>query len=729
MWSWTKKGLWVMLCGVLLIGTLPLAAQDDPPIPTIEPAGNPADVPTIGGVAWDWPAIQADTYNEAPDPLTITVPSVYAGDLPTPPLDLSQVRFVEDVQLNEAQLALLSQNGFVVVPSDDVFFENTYYNSEVWGRDNGQGFWVTTDALLNGMYIAFENLFIFLEQNSFYVQMRDVVNATYASAVAQQNEVAGTPLETPAQNAVEYLAVALGLFDSALYAETVAAEIKALADPMIALALSGEGTALVPFVGQSYQEDFSQYKPRGHYTTTPELSAYFRGMMWLGRMTFLVEDDAAFQTSLLLLRALLNSGRYEDWKDVAATLDFLVGPMDNFTPLTYENIASLTFGAGATRLEWLQDPTARETFKVTVLGLPGPQIHNVIRPLDTTADALDGATRGFRFFGQRFTFDGYALQRLIYPEVGVAGNERALPTALDVAAVMGSETALNILQSEGAFAYENYGPNLADLRTEVSQITADDWLENIYGTWLWALQPLWVRNPEAYPALMNTEAWWRKDLQTGLSSYTELKHATILYTVQPMGGLGGGGDNEIKAYGYVEPNPLVFARIAVVSGMIARIMEVRGYGAQVDTVYRAFKHHAVFAARMADMAARELRGEALTPDDYRFLERQIGSSLFLTRYFAQLTVADPPELAALVTDIASNVDAGTVLQVGTGKINYIYVVTDSPNGLQLTRGGVYSFYEFVQPINERLTDEEWRAQVEAGNLPPRPAWISAFYAE
>jgi len=41
-----------------------------------------------------------------------------------------------------------------------------------------------------------------------------------------------------------------------------------------------------------YAEDFSQYVPRGHYTRSETLKKYFVGMMWFGRMTFLLKGDA-----------------------------------------------------------------------------------------------------------------------------------------------------------------------------------------------------------------------------------------------------------------------------------------------------------------------------------------------------------------------------------------------------------------------------------------------------
>jgi hypothetical protein len=56
------------------------------------------------------------------------------------------------------------------------------------------------------------------------------------------------------------------------------------------------------------------------------------------------------------------------------------------------------------------------------------------------------------------------------------------------------------------------------------------------------------------------------------------------------------------------------------------------------------------------------------------------------------------------------------------------VVTDRPDGaLQLTRGGVYSFYETINTTGRAIPDSVWRDQVDAGDLPPRPDWIDSFY--
>ena len=83
----------------------------------------------------------------------------------------------------------------------------------------------------------------------------------------------------------------------------------------------------------------------------------------------------------------------------------------------------------------------------------------------------------------------------------------------------------------------------------------------------------------------------------------------------------------------------------------------------------------------------------------------------------------------MVADIASNAAAGTALEIGTGTPDLIYVVTNSPYGLQLTRGAVFSPYEFTVQIDSRMTDDEWRAQLAAGTQPSRPDWIDLYFSK
>ena len=99
------------------------------------------------------------------------------------------------------------------------------------------------------------------------------------------------------------------------------------------------------------------------------------------------------------------------------------------------------------------------------------------------------------------------------------------------------------------------------------------------------------------------------------------------------------------------------------------------------------------------------------------------------RYITEEWITDPPESVALVADVASNANAKVVLEEAIGLVDHIYVIANGPHGLHLTRGGVYSYYEFIQPIDQRLTDDAWREHVASGDLPPRPVWTDAFFSE
>ena len=66
--------------------------------------------------------------------------------------------------------------------------------------------------------------------------------------------------------------------------------------------------------------------------------------------------------------------------------------------------------------------------------------------------------------------------------------------------------------------------------------------------------------------------------------------------------------------------------------------------------------------------------------------------------------------SSLVTDIATDPN-GLVLQLANARPSELLVVVPVDGTLRLACGAVYDFYQFVQPMEQRLTDEEWREQI------------------
>jgi hypothetical protein len=707
---------------------------------------------------WDWTAF-AGNQSSAPDPLTMTPPPVYAGDLPPLPVDLDGVFFVDDAGLNTQQLALLVQNGFVVIPGQQERFYQVYVGDDNWSPYNadyssdgptpeslGNPYFITTDAMLNNLHLVFGQLLIELEKSVFYPQLMKSVVATLEAANVQYQQAIGTTLEEPARNVVVYLAVTLSLLqEPPLSPDGVEAfaqgtellsslpgDIMDEVQSIVGLVVAAEGQQDISFL-TDYTESFGIYRVRGHYEGDAMLESYFRAMAWLGRITFRAKEVEETLSALLLMRALDDApGAYENWQAVHDTITFIIGPVDDLGPPDYRPLIDEAYG-GDLSLGNLANMELLTAFREQIATLPGPRINGLTLPADTAIDDIDKLTRGFRLMGQRFTFDGYVLGQLFTPHVEV----RILPSGLDVPAAMGSDLALSLANEAGATAFADYAPQMAAMRSEIGQLEQANWLENTYSSWLWTLSPLWIReNHESYPPLMLTDAWLRRDLQAGLASYTELKHDTVLYAKQPEG-FGGGGP-PVLAYGYVEPNPLVFARIAIVAATIYQGLEEHGLinhilmdrSDQIHLIAGELRNLALKSARFAEIAERELTGEPLNDDDYYTIQmysnylQGLEVNLFGEEYFAN--DLDP---VALVTDIATETTTQTVLQQAVGAVDFIYVVIPGPIGLQIARGGVYSYYEFAGSSDARMTDSEWREIVTSGDLPPRPDWVDVFYSE
>jgi hypothetical protein len=141
------------------------------------------------------------------------------------------------------------------------------------------------------------------------------------------------------------------------------------------------------------------------------------------------------------------------------------------------------------------------------------------------------------------------------------------------------------------------------------------------------------------------------------------------------------------------------------------------------------------ATRLQTIAEKQLRNEAPTAEEYEFI-RFYGAEIEALTFAADddgiyqgrggSPAGGNPLQAAVVVDIASNPSAGVVLENGVGRVFDIYVVAPIEGRLVLTKGGVFSHYEFTQPLDARLTDEAWRALLDAGDAPPLAGWTSSY---
>ncbi|MGB4376784.1 MAG: DUF3160 domain-containing protein, partial [bacterium] len=480
---------------------------------------------------------------------------------------------------------------------------------------------------------------------------------------------------------------------------------------------------------ETLQEDYTQYLPRGHYNSSELLQSYFKAMMWYGRLTFRVKSEDETRSALLMTLALNQGDNARKWDAIYQPTTFFVGKSDDLSYLEYRELLAEIYGQGAGLEEIVADQEKWETFKAKAAGLRPPVVNSIPLFEEDIQPDRTGDTMGFRFMGQRFTLDAAIFQRLVYREVGEnsRGERRMLPRALDIPAALGSEEAYSILAEEGETDYRGYRENMGKIREFIAGLGQDTWTQNLYWSWLYTLNPLLTEKGEGYPSFMTNRAWTRKELNTYLGSWTELKHDTILYAKQVYAEMGGGAE-DVDDRGYVEPNPHLYARLAALVAMTRDGLAARGLLADRDR--ESLDRLEELALALKTISEKELSNVPLTDEEYDLI-RSYGGQL---EHFWLEAMRDEgidhrsaiyENPAALVADVATDPN-GRVLQEATGHIFSIYAVVPVEGSLRIARGGVYSHYEFTWPLEQRLTDQEWQEILDSGQAPPLAPWTQDF---
>jgi hypothetical protein len=126
---------------------------------------------------------------------------------------------------------------------------------------------------------------------------------------------------------------------------------------------------------------------------------------------------------------------------------------------------------------------------------------------------------------------------------------------------------------------------------------------------------------------------------------------------------------------------------------------------------------------------KELRGESLTEEEYALI-RTVGDTLEgLTTFSEEIEgeiTSEADERMALVADVHTDSNTGKVLEEWVGDAFPIYVVVMVEGEQVVAMGGVFSYYEFKQPMSDRLTNEAWQ---EMSPRPDRPAWTESFIVD
>jgi len=698
------------------------------------------------------------------------------------PLGSSSIGNIEQIRsafdLNQSEEQYLLEHGYLGLPSERF----TNWNGEPY-TDFGSAYghlkesdlpvFVTTDSMLHVYHVLFDTTLKEIEEQYLYQLSMTMSIGCLQKAIGVYANASGTmtysytfttsttcgmmeynitetmDLKEAARKVVAFYGVPLKLLDPNA---TVPEYAMDLVNAEVSLIKAHAGFGASPILDKSkvhpilgYTEDYSQYKPRGHYTSSETLERYFQAMMWYGRMGFRLksgeETIQAIMVSDSMKTASYNGSMAKDcWKSIYDVTSFFVGTSDDLTYQEYNDAIAATFGQLSQDYKEVLNATLLTSYRNLMFTIRLPLICS--SPIFANDENASAGTAGLKFMGQRLVPDSYMFQQLVFPEVGchqgsgvpqtmsitMSGKYvRGVPRGVDIQGILGSEMAIDYILRDGDDQYSGFSAQYDKLQGEFLTKDQSEWSQNLYWGWLYAMRSLCENfSAQEYPTFMKERGWQAEKLNTNLGSWSELRHDTILYAKQSYTPGDGNGVPPVETpRGYVEPIPKFFSRLvqltnATLTGLQA--LQVLGED-QADRLTDLSN----LLSEFEGMSLKELSNEQLTESDLYDIFH-VGDSLAHILRDLQERDLESRLVADVHTDCNMDPADGVwqkCLEVGTGPVDVVIVAAKHANGtIEASVGPIFSYYEFRQQISERMTDEEWRTKLESGNgVPPKFDWM------
>lgn len=622
---------------------------------------------------------------------------------------------------------------------------------------------LSTDFILSTLHNSYDAILQTIEWEFLEPNLKDLLHAIYEQFPMMASSYSDDERFVEVLSDVDlYVSVALSLAEGEEYPPQFGNGVKF--QEVMSAVEAEQMTAMTLFTETKTRKiDFSQFTPRGHYNKEIQtrdgiitLENYFKAMMWLGRIDFLMtappenpwepnwtaHELRRMQLGALLTNELLFScGKVENLTKHEEIISFMVGPDDNLTPTELRGLSDQI-------LSGAEDLFNEDSFTGFMDGLNasddfGQKIMSNFFYVDPHASDPGNLPVSYKLLGQKFLVDSYVFSEVVYDRIIFEGKKiwRPLPDPLDAMAALGNEDALSLL--EGELEEYKYAGKMAGLKYLIEAYDENFWQQSLYNSWLGAIRSL---NPPAsssgLPYFMQTTAWHQEKLNTQLTSWAQLRHDNLLYGKQSY----TGGTGCSYPFTYVEPYAELYGNLKSFATLASDFFSDVLSGEMVESRDRIVGYYTRYGEIMGKLeliSIKELEGTPLNEEDVTFLKTMISEVMVsgpgITGWYNSLffdvqkglstdfTVAD---VHTQPTDLSGAV-VGNVLHVGNGTINMGVFLTDSPcNPGQAMAfvGPVSSFHQEITSNFRRLTDQEWEENfwTGSGSTPERPDWVSAY---
>ncbi len=606
--------------------------------------------------------------------------------------------------LTDAAAERLLNTGYVVVPSDVSDFAAAYAHVDALGLPA----FITTDSVLWLSDRLFDDVQRTVEED-FLADRLEELSREMVRLTEEQYLLATDPMvKEAARMNLAYFSVGLSLLDPDFFP---AEFVRSLVERELALIEEAEATALSPIMGATPLdgvlgpgEDYTAYRPIGHYAETDRMRGYYRAVTWYSRMAFAlpegrIEDYTLTRQALMLVRAIGSEGGiwYETWEQTHETLEFFNGDSGDPTVADYLDMAEEVYGEG---------------YEVAAVAGETLLMEFVSRVSETAPPHFEThELRGLRFLPRPYYPDIEFLDRLT--------ADRRKPSAVDIVALLGSQRARSILEERDAFGSETYRRAYEGIQIELEQMAYADWMDDLYWSWLYAVSAVSRPPSGAVPPFMNAPGWRSKSLTTSAAAWTLTRRRPEGDVLMPLSQSDAPGLDVQPPF--IEPVPELYSRL-------------KDLGQHVrDRLWEDYLLDDDLDARLADYCVlmtslQRISESIIAGSGMQGAGRGLGDH---AGWIRMLTGGPPagargegerPAFTALAYDPGAE---GPDLRVGVGRPDLVYVRVEEGGRSKVYAGAVLTFYELDpdDPPTSRTSD--WKDLILDGRV-PRPGWTSSY---
>lgn len=652
--------------------------------------------------------------------------------------DLSNIKNISDFQqLSELDKYMLSSNMFTIKKSEE-YFEQPF---ELYEKNKEECIpnFITCDSILHVYHLMYDYILRNVESERLIGELKIFTEGAFQKSLMVYNGVNEKKAKDAALKNVAYFGIAMRLMGIDLPGGIPLEANRIIDNDVKKVRIRwGNGTSEI----FPYLIDYSKYIARGHYTRDAEFNNYFLTMMWYGNTPLMFDTydaksgtysrmDEQIAMAVIMSSVILCDDNLRSlWEDIYGVTAAFCGKGEDANLYDMSDIIRVMYGKNIDLNKIWDNTMIQKVYELT------KQRYN-LHAGETIAGRINISNTNvktqvqFRLMGQMYNVDTDIYSSLASSNNQETGLGKQLPNGLDIPSAFGSEEAFSVLQEQAGEieTLDQFPSNVRRLRGVFSGISGDNPLDYSFNNSVfWALKSIIKPHSSGYPSFMLNSSWSNKNLLTFAGTVSDSRHPTYLVSKQAENVEKEESPEQIIGFpGYVEPEADLYSRLEYMARYMKSFLSLNNY--QIPGIYNALDCFTASVSFLNRISNKELANISFSDEEAERL-KDYGEEL---RLLSLCMVEGKSDLKCWDTipivdrNMASVYDAyawgSNVMQTAIGPPDCIYVVIPYEDKLYLTRGGVYSYYEFINTASRKLEDKEWQSMLRDGKEIEQQIWI------